>query len=80
MTEDEAKTKWCPKVQLIVTSAGLSKYTIINNRGFTVIGPEDTLCIASRCACWVSTDNECFPTEPGHKSKSYPAGHCGLIK
>lgn len=37
-------------------------------------------CCASMCACWVSTDNECFPTEPGHKSKSYPAGHCGLIK
>jgi hypothetical protein len=73
MTEDEAKTKWCPKVQLIVTSAGLSKYTIINNRGFTVIGPEDTFCIASRCACWI-IDVEKY----GAHTKEQ--GHCGLIK
>jgi len=37
-------------------------------------------CCASRCACWVQTDNEYEPTDGRTPGRSFPAGHCGLIR
>lgn len=71
MTEDEAKTKYCPMGGRKVSS----KSGELSIGGFTQ-------CIASDCMMWVATDNECFPSPPGMsvpKQPSYPAGYCGLI-
>lgn len=65
MTEDEAKTKWCPMVKLTITPVRL----------------EDTRCIGSDCMMWREkiTNQEYDVTDDGdllvHTEKE---GYCGL--
>jgi len=49
LTEEEAKTKWCPMVRFI-TSHNFqgSVRTLINNRD----GGNESVCIASECMWW----------------------------
>jgi len=48
MTEDEAKTKWCPYIQIAVCDEGIA-----DNRGN---GGETFNCIASKCMAWEEND------------------------
>jgi hypothetical protein len=70
MTEDEAKTKWCPMTTPFVTAPQI----VSQEGGFN--------CIGSDCMMWRATDNECRPQAqlPSDASvpKSFPAGYCGL--
>ena len=89
MTEEEAKTKWCPKVQLI--AAG--EYVIDNRGSHNMSGDNaisnDSNCIASECMWWVwdeefTSENLAKEGETpiwatgSQTSKKY--GHCGAIK
>jgi len=51
MTEDEAKTKWCPFVRM---SANADNTRIIDNRGHAMKEGDEThvLCIGSACMAW----------------------------
>ena len=67
MTEEEAKTKWCPMVRIGDMNAptGLNRGNNSNNN-----------CIASDCAMWVWD-----PKYNAMKEQLVPtSGHCGLIK
>lgn len=50
MTEDEAKTKWCPFVRVGMYG---SNSTSAQNRGISTAVPDTVTCIGSRCAVWV---------------------------
>ncbi|MGI9293448.1 MAG: hypothetical protein ACR2PS_05645 [Pseudomonadales bacterium] len=80
MTEEEAKTKWCPFVQV---SLGGKESRLANNRGQILKNKDRTnlKCIGSECMAWRATDNEFIPME--HRTladpfSSKPAGYCGL--
>lgn len=93
MTEDEAKTKWCPFVRHAVVSSGLaggSPMVSINRP--TANGPQDQQlnCVASGCMAWrwgrvegevmAATVDHVASVSPGSVSFS-PArggGYCGL--
>jgi len=86
MTEDEARTKWCPMVRVLVTrNDNVWQGNMLTNRGEIPASNTDTLCIASDCMMWQATDNE-FDPEPPQTSavrvpqKGKPAGYCGLAR
>lgn len=65
MTENEAKTKWCPMVRIEGAEAGQSSYNRFNDGS-----PDpDGRCIASDCMMWVEEHND-----------DKTAGSCGLIR
>ena len=75
MKEEEARNKMCPMLGIM----GAICPSVAKDPGIR--------CIASECALWVQTDNECDPMpEPIgsdaviREPNCYPAGHCGLIK
>jgi hypothetical protein len=87
MTENEAKTKWCP----FAHSRGVDVLSGQNIRSFGVLKSDDEeginlLCIASECMAWRATDNEIkenpsSPVEHGRARSAAdygPAGYCGL--
>ena len=63
MTEDDARTKWCPMVRYMDFEGG-----IINNRGQYLVGsfPNTMECIASDCMMGCDKNGEWL-------------GYCGLI-
>ncbi len=73
MTEDDAKTKWCPMFQV---SAGMTGNDDVNNR----MG----LCIASECMAWRwrRKPKPEMVEQSGHREVTIPAdpgsGYCGL--
>lgn len=70
MTEDEAREKWCPMVQ--VTSAQhMNDIEYGDNRGG---GDENHNCIASDCMCWRWGQR----LEDGEFCASDTYGYCGL--
>lgn len=80
MTEDKAKTKWCPHVRHMV-------YPNTVDPSGGNMPHYSSCCIASDCMMWVATDNECEPQEPQYGTSAIepdpickPAGHCGLVK
>jgi hypothetical protein len=89
LTEEEAKTKWCPFSQTPTTVirkaaddypadivVGLVSSNRLNAPGeFSV----ECLCVASRCMAWRQTDNKTWPSAPGEPERPpEPAGYCGL--
>ena len=93
MTEDEAKTKWCPFVRVLVTQNDESWYAgMLTNRGTIPADNTDTLCIASECMAWrwslppklakqYKRYNERGVTVPDSFGRPWPevaSGHCGL--
>jgi hypothetical protein len=86
MTEDEAKTKWCPFARTVEhggagTSMPRNRVVLISTEPATVL-IENLIginCIASACMAWVQTDNEAPPSKEGDPEPVYkPAGRCGL--
>lgn len=65
MTEDKAKTKWCP--QAFNNSCNRNPTT--SAAGMIPVG---ALCIASDCMMWV--------VDMQLDVKASPRGHCGLVK
>jgi len=78
MTEDQAKTKWCPFVRWNVTRDGDNSFQRWNNRASGLDDDANGCCITSDCMAWCATDNEFGPTLPGMRSNPQPAGYCGL--
>jgi len=79
MTEQDAKTKWCPMVRT----------HIVSNKDYygieTADGPavnkctKRAVCIASACMMWRSIDNVAKNLYPGDTAiMGPPAGYCGL--
>lgn len=68
MTEEEAKTKWCPFANVVVAN-DIPGYPAVNR---TTMGSADSscLCIASACAAWRWD----YPPD----NRNGPHGHCGL--
>lgn len=62
LTEEEARTKWCPEVQFVDSSG----YGIISNRD---VGARNEYCIASNCMMW-----RWFDTSDPVKAST---GYCG---
>ncbi len=81
LTEEEAKTKWCPFARC---NGETEDHYPISNRGDVMMPRNDTFaegfrCLASECMAWRSTDNKTFPCAPGDEPRpSEPAGYCGL--
>ncbi len=76
MTEDEAKTKWCPFVRY--------KFAILSdasafNRGGHERDAENTRCIGSACMAWRWVEKNVYNNQGdliGERVTTY--GHCGL--
>lgn len=67
MTEDEAKTKWCPFVRYLATfrnDAGKLEAAGCFNRGGADSGLENARCIASECMAWQFNEIEYEDGEP----------------
>ena len=93
MTEDEAKTKWCPMVRY-VSPRRFSLWGELNQKITAAINrwkdfedtqtnPEMCRCIASECMMWRATDNEYAPENPSNPPDyvgGKPAGYCGLSR
>ena len=71
MTEDEAKTKWCPHVRVMSDEGSMVIATV--NRGSVL--QAQTNCIASDCMMWVWDEEQ---KRTGNSSDI--SGHCGLVK
>lgn len=78
MTEDKAKTKWCPFAR--VGSSAVA-WPSLNRDAVQSAGnmSDLTLCIGSACMAWRATDNEATPSPTGAGAPlSKSAGYCGL--
>lgn len=75
MTEDEARTKWCPMVRYLDFNG-----SIINNRGQYLEGvyPNTMECIASDCMLWRWMDTNVDDGKGGTKRDTRTYGFCGL--
>jgi len=64
MTEDEAKTKWCPFVRIVSSTIDGQGFTPAANRMVNSDYPEQTLlpktgnCISSECMAWRWIDQQ----------------------
>ena len=78
MTEDEAKTKWCPMARVVVGT--ISESMAACNRSIQGMPPDleaQTRCIASACMMWdpfVAYDDAI----PAYIATEPPSGDCGL--
>lgn len=88
MTEDEAKTKWCPFVKTnVIPSDGFMGAALLISTGRTVLKADNDRvqvedhCIGSGCMAWrwsfVENPGASPFTEPPRK-RSDTEGHCGL--
>jgi hypothetical protein len=68
MTEDEAKTKWCPHVRHTALPMSNGDAAVYDNRSCEVAFHVAGCCIASACMAWrwINPDSEA------------PEGFCGL--
>ncbi len=87
MTEDEAKTKWCPFVRAIGAvsdDAAANRWPADpdgesdDSFGLDSSGQPHALCIASQCMAWrwdrvIESQGQLVPMPQGA-----PSGHCGL--
>ena len=80
MTEDEAKTKWCPMARasaLEECRTGVATYSY--NRAGTASLPDDCMCIASDCMVWTKTMVMMIRDDVSG-FVDVEDGRCGLIK
>jgi hypothetical protein len=72
MTEDEAKTKWCPHVRHTALPMSNGDAAVYDNRSSEVAFHVAGCCIASACMAWRWLDDpEALEGEPYE-------GYCGL--
>lgn len=74
MTEDEAKTKWCPHARVGVVDSGMAINLMLmddNSRRYEQ-------CIASACMMWVWNVPKTVGAGQDIDRSKY--GHCGLCK
>lgn len=76
MTEDEAKTKWCPFVRLVAADQEQEKLVYSGNR---LLDPDSgkihtkgALCIASACMAWR------WDIDKNRAGPDVDHGYCGL--
>ena len=82
MTEDEAKTKWCPHVRLTATGDPVNGGEWSTNRADQEIGLETVSCIGSECMAWrrfkIGQHQESCGPQGGYKTVVDYEGYCGL--
>lgn len=66
MTEDEAKTKWCPMARLDYDHSTINRDTEYKSEELVI--PKASLCIGSDCMMWAADPSGFFGDN----------GHCGL--
>ena len=78
MTEDEAKTKWCPH-------ARIATYTLDGSDGITASNKtsrgairDGAFCIAGRCMAWRETLPVSLSSINRAVTVQVPTGYCGL--
>lgn len=71
MTEEEAKTKWCPFGRILAGTDGTPPLAASYNRSSELDEPR---CIASACMAWRWAD----PTTPHMDDRAELGGFCGL--
>ena len=74
MTQDEAKTKWCPKAKSNVLNVAVNR---------NMFGEPDggCLCLASDCTLWIWTKTRDHSRGPDcTMPKAEWQGQCGLIR
>jgi hypothetical protein len=89
MTEEEAKTKWCPLVRFYEVEPNSGRPIIINRASDGAIGKESA-CIGSACMMWRwKTVRQEYPGQdtivkatPGYYPKvvNTEHGYCGLAE
>lgn len=69
MTIEEAKTKWCPAVQVLIGPHNQQwQNEAFTNRMYSAEGWKDTNCLANGCMAWVWEDTD------------KNLGRCGMVK
>ena len=79
MTEQEAKTKWCPMVRVTMTpqDSTWQNQAMTNRMAFVKHGLTESRCIASDCMMWRWGQKGAFVN--GKYDDNYPVkGYCGL--
>lgn len=77
LTEDEAKTKWCPFARVVRSNAGAMSAV---NRDGPKPDPR-ALCIGSECMAWrhfPQGENYSENMSTGERTYLEPVGFCGL--
>lgn len=73
MTEDEAKTKWCPFVRIMALDPRSGGNPSINRHDYNNFN-----CIGSTCMAWRWIDGRWVERRLVEGSRIEPAGYCGL--
>lgn len=84
MTEDEAKTKWCPFARVVILGEGspIGPANRAVGKGGTE-GTKGARCIVSACMAWrwrgwfLDEDRDCHATPPP-ADPAVRLGYCGL--
>lgn len=72
MTENEAKTKWCPFARYVSHAGeGINRWVSAED---TNLSPDPAKCIASACMAWRAT----YENRGMHGSHVKSGGFCGL--
>ena len=79
MTEEEAKTKWCPHVRAMATFG--DQFAGTYNRSIHDDLPNPA-CIASDCMMWrwIMSPRDAAEINSRGDAGAVPSGHCGLAK
>jgi len=90
VTEDQAKTKWCPKSMMVLVTNDENRHVIsatsfnrmAKEGGIESYYPKGTNCITSDCMWWLwDTAPSNAATENAYADVGAVAsGHCGAIK
>ena len=81
MTEEEARTRWCPMARLNVgndTAAPYNRY--LHSDEYDMALPGARKCVASDCALWVVDYRAGSSVMDVRGPDVEDGGHCGLVK
>lgn len=79
MTEEQARTKWCPMVRLSVGYDDYGESHVAVNRWNRYESALYSKCVASDCMMWRETEPKKYGV-PRDGKTSEPTGYCGLAK